>query len=150
MRLLLLAVLCAGGSASGLNASAATACQNALVAIECCVLWDTLSRYIQTHSGIDRSACEPLQCTRTGQVQLFVSQSNAVLVESMRFEGSTLLLPVPAAHDMQRLLVWAFISQHFTSTLQNEVQGEYFFEFKWPRAQWPCARSSASSKSPCT
>jgi len=39
------------------------------------------------------------------------------------------VLPVPAAHDMQRLLVWAFIGRHFTSTLQDEVQGAYFFEF---------------------
>ena len=99
------------------------------VSIECCMLWDSLSAYVQTHSGIDRSACEPLDCVETGQVNIFMRQTNAVLAQKMHFEGTALILPIPSSEDMKRLLVWAFIGRHFTSTLQKEVQGEYFFEF---------------------
>jgi len=126
MRLLVVAALCVGCTATGLNHSVAASLNHSF---ECCVLWETISQYIQTHSGIDRSACEPLECIRTGQVEIFVRQTNAVLAAKMYFEGSTLVVPVPGAVEMQRILVWAFMGRHFTSTLQEHVQGDYFFEF---------------------
>jgi len=120
MRLLrtgLLLLLCVGGS------------QQTRVRIECCDLWFTLNHYIQTHAGVDRSACVPRDCAETGQIESFVSETNAVLHDRLRFEGSTIVMDVSNSSTMQNILVWSYLGRHFTSTRQQQVQDDLYFEF---------------------
>ena len=128
------AVLCACAvpvaAAAPANVSACnTTASVASITIECCALWATLNDYIQTHSGVDRSHCDAADCMHTGQIQSFVDETNAVVSAKLRVEGSAIVFPMATADEMQRLLVWAFLGRHFTSTRQDKQQDDFFFEF---------------------
>ena len=49
------------------------------VRIEYCDLWFALNHYIQTHAGVDCSACVQQDCVGTGQVESFLLETNTVL-----------------------------------------------------------------------
>lgn len=102
---------------------------NSSVTIECCALWATLNAYVRTHSGIDRSRCEPSSCVGTGQIQLFLDETNAVLARDIRVVGTSLVVPMASAPEMQDVLVWSFLGRHFTSTQQDKQRDDFFFEF---------------------
>lgn len=97
--------------------------------VECCDLWHTLAKYIQTHSGIHRKECNPESCPATGQIQSFVSESNSELSANMEFNGSRLVIPFPTSKEMEHILIWAYMGRHFTSTRQAQLQDDFFFEF---------------------
>jgi len=103
--------------------------QQTQVTIPCCDLWFTLNHYIQTHAGVDRSACEPLQCVGTGQVESFMTETNAVLTHKLHFEGSNIVMDMTNTTAMQNILVWSYLGRHFTSTRQRKVMDDFYFEF---------------------
>jgi len=117
LRMGALLLLCLGGS------------EQSRVRIECCDLWFTLNRYIQTHAGVDRSACVPGDCVQTGQIESFMSETNAVLHDRLRFEGSAIVMDVSNNSTLQNILVWSYLGRHFTSTRQQQVQDDLYFEF---------------------
>ena len=117
LRMCVLLVLCVGGS------------EQTRVHMQCCDLWFTLNRYIQTHAGVDRSACVPRDCAETGQIESFMSETNAVLQDSLRLEGTTIVMEVSNSTTLQNMLVWSYLGRHFTSTRQQRVQDDLFFEF---------------------
>lgn len=102
---------------------------NTSVVIDCCKLWATLNAYVRTHSGIDRSHCESKSCVGTGQIQLFLDETNAVLAHDISVVGHSLVMSIPSAEEMQNLLVWSFLGRHFTSTQQDKQRDDFFFEF---------------------
>jgi len=99
------------------------------VRMECCDVWFALNRYIQTHAGVDRSKCVPRDCVGTGQVESFLSETNAVLPSRMRVEGTALVLDLSNSSALQDILVWSYLGRHFTSTRQQRVQDDLYFEF---------------------
>jgi len=84
-------LLCVGGS------------EQSRVKIECCDLWFILHRYIQTHAGVDRSACVSSDC----QIESFMSETNTVLHDRLRFEGSTIVMDISNSSTLQNILVWS-------------------------------------------
>ena len=94
------------------------------VSIECCALWSTLSEYIQTHSGVDRSSCDPADCIQRGQIQVFLSETNAVIATKLRVEGSSIVFPLATADEMQRLLVWSLLGRRVRERQERESARE--------------------------
>ena len=117
LRMGALLLLCVGGS------------HQTRVRIECCDLWFTLNRYIQTHAGVDRSKCVPQDCAETGQIESFMSETNAALQDSLRLQGSTIVMDVSNSSTWQNMLVWSYLGRHFTNTRQQQVQDDLYFEF---------------------
>ena len=114
-----LLLLCVGGS------------EQSRVKIECCDLWFTLNRYIQTHAGVDHSVCVSSDC----QIESFMSETNAVLHDRLRFEGSTIVMDISNSCTLQNIRVWSYLGRHFTSTRHR-------------RCKTTCTSSSTSQRVP--